>query len=104
MKKIYLLLVIIAYLAVPSIVRAQNRTYVGKVGEVSGVFKKRADAATKSLTGENVVTLPRIGNQQLVLKINASKHERNSELFFGEVNNVKESKFYLKIQGSVAEG
>jgi len=104
MKKIYLSLVFIAYLALPSTMYAQNRTYVGKVADVSSVFKKRAEAAKKSLTGETVVALPRLGNQQLALKINASKQERDGEYFFGEVNNVKQSKFYLKIQGSVAEG
>jgi hypothetical protein len=104
MKKVYLLLVFIAYLSVPSIVYAQNPIYVGKVAEVSSAFKKRAEAAKKSMTGETVVALPRLGNQQLALKINASKQDRDGEFFFGEVNNVKQSNFYLKIQGSVATG
>jgi hypothetical protein len=104
MKKIYLLLVFVAYLVLPSMVYAQKTTYVGKAADVSSVFKKRAEAAKKSLTGETVVALPRLGNQQLALKVNASKQERDGEFFFGEVNNVKQSKFYLKIQGSVAEG
>src|SRR5688572_2133901 len=104
MKKIYILLVLIAYLSVPSMLYAQNPVFVGKVTDVSGTFKKRAEAAKKSATTEMIVALPRIGNQQLALKVNASKQEKDGEFFFGEVNNVKESKFYLRIQGLVAEG
>ncbi|MHA4842940.1 GLEYA domain-containing protein [Flavitalea antarctica] len=104
MKKIYILLVLIAYLSVPSMLHAQNPVYVGKVADVSGTFKKRAEAAKKLTTAETIVALPRLGNQQLALKVNASKQEKDGEFFFGEVNNVKESKFYIRIQGSVAEG
>ncbi|HMF71573.1 MAG TPA: hypothetical protein VK616_08865, partial [Flavitalea sp.] len=104
MKKICLLLLSIAYLVIPSQISAQDRAYIGRVGDVASMFKKRADAAKKSKNGESRINLPRPGKQQLTLKVNSSKQQKSGDLFFGEVYNVKNSKFYLKIEGSVATG
>ncbi|ALJ01042.1 T9SS type A sorting domain-containing protein [Rufibacter tibetensis] len=106
MKKKFLKLIIIILFFVPvKIVFAQDSVYIGKIEELSLTYKNKAKgAANKAKAVENQVSHPLPKNQKINLKLKSSKREGTSDLFFGEVNNIKHSTFYLKIDGREASG
>ena len=100
-----LLLLVLLLMAVLKPAYSQNSFYVGKLKEVAATYKLKANAAIKKSSGQEVQVshmLP--GKTPLVLKLKSTKQEGNANLFFGEVNNIKNSNFYLKIAGREASG
>ena len=82
---------------------AQNALYIGKIDEVTALYKTQAQAQSKTAKPVEQVRY-RMPGYDLMLRLKSSKKEGNAELFFGDVNEAKGSSFYLKISAQGASG
>lgn len=82
---------------------AQNALYIGKIDEVTALYKTQAQAQSKTAKPVEQVRY-RMQGYDLMLRLKSSKKEGNAELFFGDVNEAKGSSFYLKISAQGASG
>ena len=83
---------------------AQKALYIGKINEVAALYRTQAQAAANKAANPAQPVHYRMAGYELSLRLQTSKTEGNADLFFGDVNNLKDSHFYLKISAQGASG
>ncbi|WP_188503030.1 T9SS type A sorting domain-containing protein [Pontibacter amylolyticus] len=83
---------------------AQSKSRVGKAAEISQLYKSKANVkqSQRSTAPEVRHQLP--GNKSIALSIRKSKSERSGEIYYGEVANAPNSKFFLKVSDNRVTG
>jgi hypothetical protein len=106
MKNFSVIMLIVLFLigqAAPAY--AQSPIFIGKIDEVGALYQRKARNAAKPIEDRDMqISYQLPGAQELTLKLNSSKREAASEVFFGEVKNSRNSNFYLKIEKGKASG
>ena len=97
-----LLFLLIGGLILPTY--AQKTHYIGKINEVAALYKTQAQAAANKAANPVQPVQYRIAGYELALRLQTSKQDGNADLFFGDVNNLKGSHFYLKVSAQGATG
>lgn len=105
MKKAYYILLplLIVYLSGGQAL-AQSKNQIGNAAEIAQLYKSKASIkqSQRSVFPEVRHQLP--GNKSISLSIRKSKTERSVEIYYGEVSNAPNSKFYLKVTGNRVTG
>ncbi|MDQ3292541.1 MAG: hypothetical protein M3Q05_14735, partial [Bacteroidota bacterium] len=87
--------------------RAQSPVVLGKATEVAALFKEKANAKTTNAIGgtkTNVISHNLPGQIPLELNLNVSRKEGLADVYSGNVNNLKNSNFFLKVTGNDLSG
>ena len=83
---------------------AQKALYIGKINEVAALYRTQAQAVANKAANPAQPVHYRMAGYELALRLQTSKQEGNADLFFGDVNNLKGSHFYLKVSAQGAAG
>lgn len=83
--------------------QSEKSVRLGKADEVRSKFEKKTDLMRNKGIAVQIVQ-DRPGKSPLVLELKSTKKEEAAEFFYGEVADVKNSNFYLKIKGNEASG
>ena len=97
-----LLMLLIGGLSSPAY--AQKVLYIGKIDQVAALYTAQSQSVANKATNPAEQVRYRMTGYDLVLRLQTSKREGNADLFFGDVNQQKNSHFYLKITANEATG
>ena len=97
-----LLMLLIGGLSSPAY--AQKALYIGKIDQVAALYTAQSRSVANKATNPAEQVRYRMTGYDLVLRLQTSKREGNADLFFGDVNQQKNSHFYLKITANEATG
>ncbi|MFD2999547.1 PA14 domain-containing protein [Pontibacter toksunensis] len=83
--------------------QSKSKVSLGKASEIKAAFE--AKAKEKHAKGTHAKISQEVpGKPSLVLNLKSDKKEGLASLFFGEVDNVKNSNFHLKVEGKDVSG
>ncbi|WP_299986238.1 hypothetical protein [uncultured Pontibacter sp.] len=83
---------------------AQGKSRIGKAAEISQLYKSKANLKQTQRSASPEVRHQLPGNKSISLSIRKSKTARDGEIFYGEVSNVPNSNFFLKVLGNRVTG
>lgn len=88
-------------LAVPAL--AQSTIQIGVSADVAAIYKAKAKAI-KADRNNNKISHKVSGQKPLVLKLKVSKKEGTADVYIGDVEDKKNSTFFLKVKENKLEG
>ena len=97
-----LLLLLMGGLRLPA--HAQKALYLGKLDEVAALYNAQARVAANKAAKPTEQVRYQVSGYDLLLRLKTSKQDGAARLFFGDVNHLKGSHFYLKITAQGASG
>jgi hypothetical protein len=78
----------------------QTKSRIGNAAEIAQLYKSKAKANQSQRSAATEVRHQAPGNKSISLKIQKSITEKNSDFYYGEIANTRNSKFFVQVTGN----